>query len=204
MSEPIRDDGGLLWLGLAGGLGLAIGGVALALRTMQGGDNMAKKTNILGPVWPIPANRLRKVGDSVMARRPGSGRPHKGVDLMAEAGTPVLSAAYGRVLRIVDGRGADRVKQEGLWRAGLFVDVLGLDKRIYRYLHLGSYSVKEGQPLRAGEPIGTVSPSGQSGVEHSGPHVHFEIRAGDWDRRAGDYGEPVDPLKVLPPRERVA
>ena len=194
MSEPIRDDGGLLWLGLA------IGGVALALRT-QGGDDMAKKTNILGPVWPIPANRLRKVGDSVMARRAGSGRPHKGVDLFAEAGSPVLSAVLGKVLRVIDGRNDAR---DSLARAGLFIDVRGLDGRVYRYLHLGSAAVREGEPVRAGHVLGTVSPSGQSGVEHSEPHVHFEIRAGDWDRRAGDYGEPVDPLKVLPPRERVA
>ncbi len=61
-----------------------------------------------------------------MARRAGSGRPHKGVDLFAEAGSPVLSAAYGRVLRVVDGRTADPKKQEGLARAGLFVDVRAL------------------------------------------------------------------------------
>ena len=162
------------------------------------------KANILGPVWPIPEGRLRRVGESVLARRAGSGGPHKGVDLFADADTPVLSAVYGKVLRVVDGRTADRVKTESLWRAGLFVDVLGLDKRIYRYLHLGSHAVKPGQPVKAGDPIGTVSPRGQSGVEHSDPHVHFEIRAGDWNRTAGSYGTPLDPLKVLPPRQRVA
>lgn len=206
MSEPITNDRGLLWLGLAGGLSLAVGAVALTLRTPTRAEDdvPTKKRNILGPVWPIPAGRLRRVGESVLARRAGSGRPHKGIDLFADADTPVLSAVFGKVLRVIDGRTADKAKNEGLWRAGLFVDVRGLDGRVYRYLHLGSHSVKEGQPLRAGDPLGTVSPSGQSGVEHSDPHVHFEIRAGDWNRKAGDYGEPIDPLKVLPPRERVA
>ena len=165
---------------------------------------MPQKRDILGPVWPIPLSRLRRVGESVLARRAGSGRPHKGVDLFADADTPVLSAVYGRVLRVVDGRTADRLKDESLWRAGLFVDVRGIDRRIYRYLHLGSHAVTAGQPIRAGDPIGTVSPSGQSGVEHSEPHVHFEIRAGDFDRDRRVYGEPIDPLVVLPPRRKVA
>ena len=205
MSEPVSaDDRGLLWLGVVGGLGLAVGGVALALRSSSGVDTMPQKRDILGPVWPIPLSRLRKVGESVLAHRAGSGRPHKGVDLFADADTPVLSAVYGRVLRVVDGRTADRLKDESLWRAGLFVDVRGIDRRIYRYLHLGSHAVTAGQPIRAGDPIGTVSPSGQSGVEHSEPHVHFEIRAGDFDREQRVYGEPIDPLAVLPPRRKVA
>ena len=122
----------------------------------------AQTSAILGPVWPIPAGRLRRVGESVMARRAGSGRPHKGVDLFAEAGSPVLSAAYGRVLRVVDGRTADPKKQEGLARAGLFVDVRALSGWVYRYLHLGSVVVREGEPVRAGQPLGTVSPSGST------------------------------------------
>ena len=215
MTAKAPDEAGLVWLGALAGVGLAVGAVALAAlgtasrrtnpRTAAPkGDDMATTRNILGPVWPIPLSRLRRVGESVLARRAGSGRPHKGVDLFADADTPVLSAVYGRVLRVVDGRTADRLKDESLWRAGLFVDVRGIDRRIYRYLHLGSHAVTAGQPIRAGDPIGTVSPSGHSGVEHSEPHVHFEIRAGDFDRDRRVYGEPIDPLVVLPPRRKVA
>lgn len=216
MKTKAHDAPSLLWLGAVGAAGVALGAVAWALQSptkqpsprepRSKDDDMARAQTsaILGPVWPIPAGRLRRVGESVMARRAGSGRPHKGVDLFAEAGSPVLSAAYGRVLRVVDGRTADPKKQEGLARAGLFVDVRALSGWVYRYLHLGSVLVREGEPVRAGQPLGTVSPSGGSGVEHSEPHVHFEIRAADWDRQAGEYGEPVDPLQVLPPRERVA
>lgn len=210
MSEPIQEDGaGLLWVGIAGGLLLTAGAVALSLRPdskadARDGEMPKARTNILGPVWPIALNRLRRVGDTVMAKRPGTGRPHNGVDLFADADTPVVSAVYGTVLRVVDGRKADRVKQESLWRAGLFIDVRALNGWIYRYLHLGSYAVEPGQPVRAGlDVLGTVSPAGQSGVEHSDPHIHFEIRQG-WDRETREYGEPLDPLKILPPRRKVA
>jgi len=148
-------------------------------------------------VWPIPLALTKRVGESVKAKRAGSGRPHKGIDLFADAGTPVLSADFGHVARVVDGRAGDR---DSLVRAGLFVDVLSFDGWVYRYLHLGSADVRTGDLVRAGQPIGTVSVAGQSGVEHSEPHVHFEIRASDWDRVATDYGEPIDPLSVLPRR----
>lgn len=152
-------------------------------------------------VWPIALQDTRRVGESVTARRAGSGRPHKGIDVFADAGTKVLSADYGHVARVVDGRAGDR---ESLLRAGLFVDVISFYGWVYRYLHLGSAVVREGDLVRAGDPLGTVSAAGQSGVEHSDPHVHFEIRVADWDRLQGDYGDPIDPLTVLPRRSWLA
>lgn len=148
------------------------------------------------PSWPIPVGQLLGVHDSVTAHRKGSGRPHKGVDLMAEAGTPVLSATTGRVLRV--GRSP---------RAGLFVDVKGRDGRIYRYLHLHdaktdapTAAVRPDQRVQPGDRIGTVGATGESGVYQSQPHLHFEIRASDWDRTRKDYGPPIDPLSQLPLR----
>lgn len=201
------EDSATAWWGVAlgaAGVGLAVvAGLAAGSRAEGERSDMAnhRTSEVLGPLWPIAAGLLRRVGDSVLPRRAGTGQPHKGIDLFAPAGAEVRAAVYGRVLRVIDGREAD---SEGRRRAGLFVDVRGLDGKVYRYLHLGSAMVREGEPVRAGQTLGTVSPSGQSGVEHSEPHVHFEIRAADWNRTAGDYGEPVDPLRVLPPRERTA
>lgn len=159
------------------------------------------------PLWPLPVDRLRSVGQSVMPDR-GTGRPHKGVDLRAEAGTLVLASAPGRVLRVEDGR--TDAPGSGRARAGLWVDVLGEDGRVYRYLHLGAVHVKPGESLTAGMPLGVTAPAGTSGIDKdTAPHLHFEIREGDYDAKRpkwqgkpsddpGDYGAPLDPLKLLP------
>lgn len=145
-------------------------------------------------VWPIALTLLRRIGESVKERRRGSNRPHKGIDLFAPVGTAVLAAYPGIVLRSVDGtrEGAS----EGQRRAGVFVDILGADGNVYRYLHLGGRpSVVRGQTISFGTKIGEV---GISGVEHSGPHIHFEIRTSDYNYDRQDYGPPIDPLVRLP------
>lgn len=143
--------------------------------------------------WPIAAESLTRIGESIATRRAGSGRPHKGVDLFAPLGSPVVAVSAGKVLRVINGSGSSR---RSLQRAGWFVDILGEDGRVYRYLHLrGTPGVRAGQRVTAGMPIGSV---GTSGVQRARPHIHFEVRRGDYDAARQDYGEPVDPLTVLP------
>lgn len=146
--------------------------------------------------WPIAADFLRRIGQSVLTDRDGAGRPHKGIDLFAEAGTPVQAASDGHVLRVVDGRTGNSTAQR---HAGLFIDVLGVDDLIYRYLHLGSVQVEKGRSVTRGEVIGTVAAAYTSGLG-SAPHLHFEIAESDYDARRGDYGPRPDPLRMLPPR----
>ena len=67
------------------------------------------------PIWPILLSKLTKIGDSIAAHRPGSGRAHKGVDLFTEAGTEVRAAAAGRVLRVINGSQGSSESQQ---RAG--------------------------------------------------------------------------------------
>jgi len=144
---------------------------------------------------PIEGKNLTRIGESVTEHRAGSGRAHKGLDLFAPVGSPVLSAVSGKVLRVVDGSTSTRVSGQ---RAGWFVDILGSDGLIYRYLHLAEKpTVRAHQAIRAGTRLGTV---GTSGIQRSGPHVHFEIRRGDYSEQRRNYGEPVDPLTVLPLR----
>jgi conjugal transfer mating pair stabilization protein TraG len=146
-------------------------------------------------VWPIARAHLQRVGQSVLQDRDGKGRPHKGVDLFAPAGTEVRSACSGRVLRVVDGRVSPSSAQR---RAGLFVDVEGERGSVYRYLHLHEARVAAGVALEQGAVIGTVAPPFTSGLAEA-PHLHFEIRQGDVDRSRADYGAPLDPLRLLPP-----
>jgi murein DD-endopeptidase MepM/ murein hydrolase activator NlpD len=145
-------------------------------------------------VWPIARAHLQRVGQSVLQDRDGRGRPHKGVDLFAPAGTEVRSACTGRVLRVVDGRISPISAQR---RAGLFVDVQGDEGRVYRYLHLHEVRVAVGVAVDQGAILGTVAPPFTSGLAEA-THLHFEIRQGDVDRDRKDYGPPVDPLRILP------
>ncbi len=177
-----------------------LAGLALWATTRNDAKSEPKTGPMTSPgnwLWPITLMELQEIGESVLSHRRGSGRPHKGLDLFAAAGTEVLSASPGRVLRVVNGSRGNTDKQR---RAGLFVDVKGADGNVYRYLHLGAAKVKPNQRLRSGEAIGTVAATGHSGVEHSRPHVHFEVRAADYQVSALDYGHPIDPLSLLPLR----
>ncbi len=107
----------------------------------------------------------------------------------------MLAAQHGRVLRVVDGRRGKIASQQ---RAGLFIDVLGSDALVYRYLHLGEARVRSSQTVSQGTVLGTVATAHTSGLREA-PHLHFEVRQKDVDRSRKDYGTPVDPLRLLPP-----
>ena len=145
--------------------------------------------------WPIDRAQIRRVGQSVLTDRNGKGRPHKGIDIFAPTGTPVLAAQGGRILRVVDGRGGTSASQR---RAGLFIDVLGRDSLVYRYLHLGEARVNSGQTVREGTVLGVVAAAHTSGLADA-THLHFEIRLGDVGHDPRDYGASIDPLRLLPP-----
>lgn len=193
MSQDETPTWPLVGLGIIAGA--AVLGLAAWMPVSRRRTEDPMPTTRREPIWPIMFSKLTKIGDTIAEHRPGSGRPHKGVDLFTEAGTEVRAAVGGRVLRVVNGSQGSRESQQ---RAGLFVDVQS--DRIYRYLHLGRALVKAGQRIRAGEVIGTVAPTGTSGVTQSSPHLHFEIRESDFDHSRGDYGAPINPLAVLPLR----
>ena len=141
--------------------------------------------------WPVPLSSLRSVGQSVLADRDGSGRPHYGVDLFAPVSSPILAAQSGRVVRIVDGR---RSTEAGKRRAGLWVDI-ACDGLLCRYLHMGDVTIRANQQIRRGALVGFLgeNPAGA-------PHLHFEIRRSDVV--SGKYGDAVDPLLLLPKRNQ--
>lgn len=153
-------------------------------------------------IWPVPVTAILRVGESVVAKRKGSGRAHKGLDIFVPPGTAVIAAEGGRVLRVFDARGN---LNPDLRRAGLFVDVLSsivpLDGLwIHRYLHLWKAAVRTGEQLETGAQIALTGTARATGIEHSGPHLHFEIRRAVQERDGSfRYGEPVDPLRLLPP-----
>ncbi|MFO0576112.1 MAG: M23 family metallopeptidase [Polyangia bacterium] len=129
-----------------------------------------------------------------MDDRDGNGRPHKGIDIFAPAGAEVLAARAGTILRVIDGR---QGTTSGRRRAGLFIDLRGSDDLIYRYLHLGATTVQKGDAVRQGAVLGTIAPPFTSGLDEA-PHLHFEVRQGDYQRVREDYGLPIDPRRLLP------
>ncbi len=98
---------------------------------------------------------------------------HKGIDLAAYAGTPIVAPADGRV-EAVD-------RDSGLGKVVVIDHGYGV-KTLYGHL-LQSY-VHAGMRVKRGETIAAVGNSGLS----TGPHVHYEVHVN---------GQAVDPLQYI-------
>jgi hypothetical protein len=100
-------------------------------------------------------------------------RPHKGVDVTASRGTPIISTAAGRV---------SFVGQQGSYGNMVEVDH-GFGVRT-RYAHASKLLVRRGQRVERGETIAEV---GSTGLSVS-PHVHYEV----WVS-----GRAIDPRRYI-------
>lgn len=98
---------------------------------------------------------------------------HKGVDLVAPVGTPVLATAPGRVTR-----------SEYSGAYGELVEVEHAEGFSTRYAHLLKRRVAVGQRVAARDVLGWLGSTGRS----TGPHLHYEVRHLD---------EPIDPSRTL-------
>lgn len=87
---------------------------------------------------------------------------HKGIDIFAREGTPVLSACSGIVVL----SGYDPV-------GGNVVSVLGPKWRFHYYAHLKSSKVRFGRFVSKGEEIGEVGATGNAAGKP--PHLHYSI-----------------------------
>jgi len=111
----------------------------------------------------------------------GDWRTHDGIDIRAEAGTPVVAAAAGTVIAVgEDGRLGVTVQIE---HSGGYVTT-------YASLHPETL-VEEGQTVAAGEVIGAV---GNTSLSEAGlgAHLHFAVSRN---------GENIDPEVYLPAEE---
>lgn len=101
------------------------------------------------------------------------GARHAGLDLRAAHGTPVLAAADGEV-RLVAQRP----------RAGRMVVLAHAEDVATVYMHLSAVSVRVGQPVHRGEPIGRAGMTGNATT----PHLHFGVCR----RPGGRCGPTID------------
>ncbi|MEK9850370.1 MAG: M23 family metallopeptidase, partial [Candidatus Puniceispirillum sp.] len=97
-----------------------------------------------------------------------------GVNIAAKAGTVVGAAAKGTVAFV-----GDNIKSFG--RLVLIKHDGGI---ITAYAHLGQVTVREGDIVTAGQPLGTVGSSGRVTT----PQLHFEIRK---------TRQPIDPRRMI-------
>jgi murein DD-endopeptidase MepM/ murein hydrolase activator NlpD len=116
----------------------------------------------------------------------GGTRKHEALDILAPRGAAVLSAAPGRVLKLFDSKAG-----------GLMVYAADSTERfILMYAHLDAYQpgLADGQPLRRGQPLGTVGTTGNA--PPTVPHLHFAV-ARSSDVSQWWKGLPVNPFPLL-------
>jgi murein DD-endopeptidase MepM/ murein hydrolase activator NlpD len=106
------------------------------------------------------------------------GRMHKGIDVAAPIGTPIVAAAPGVVVRAGWNSGG----------YGKLVDIKHADGTLTRYAHNNRILVQAGQQVEQGQRISEMGSTGFS----TGPHLHFELHPGGKGA--------VNPIALLPGR----
>lgn len=120
-----------------------------------------------GSVFPV-------LGDVSFTNDWGAPRPvtgiHRGNDLFAETGTPLVAVADGTLFQV----GVNTLGGNRLWLR----DQAGTE---YYYAHLSAFApgAVNGAQVRAGEVIGFMGNSGQAIT--TPPHLHFEVHPGGGD-----------------------
>jgi murein DD-endopeptidase MepM/ murein hydrolase activator NlpD len=126
-------------------------------------------------VWPARGRLSGLFGSQRIYQGGVAAAYHSGTDVAAGRGAPVVAPADG----VVTLAPPPAFSLEGNL---VIVDHgMGLSSA---FLHLGSVSVREGQAVRQGQPIGTVGATGRA----TGPHLHWSLV---WN------GARIDPQSVV-------
>ncbi len=121
----------------------------------------------------------------------GQSGVHKGIDIFAKEGTPVVAASSGLVVQADFTPGGGKV-----------VSVLGPKWQIHYYAHLKNIKTKNWEFISQGSEIGTVGTTGNAVGKQ--PHLHYAIISQIpyiWLFKAEKYG--VDRMFFLNPHERL-
>ncbi|MBE9202439.1 peptidoglycan DD-metalloendopeptidase family protein [Synechocystis salina LEGE 06099] len=122
-----------------------------------------------GYIWPAKGVFTSGFG-------PRWGRMHRGIDIAAPIGTPIMAAASGEV--VFSG-----------WNSGGFGNLVKIrhgDGSVTYYAHNNRLLVRRGEYVEQGQQIAEMGSTGRS----TGPHLHFEIRVGGTNA--------VNPVALLP------
>jgi murein DD-endopeptidase MepM/ murein hydrolase activator NlpD len=99
-------------------------------------------------------------------------RPHEGIDIINEVGTPIYATADGVV---------EFVGRQGGY--GLAIEINHGFSLKTLYGHLSQIIVREGQQVKRGE---LIARSGNTGLSN-GPHLHYEVRINGVAQNPSDY-----------------
>lgn len=124
-------------------------------------------------VWPVWGQITSKFGDTRLSAYSGGTRPHKGVDIAAPLGTPIVAPSDGVVSFVGQQLDVGRL---------IFIDHGHGFTTMYG--HLNKAFVHRGDKVRKGQTIGAVGASGHC----TGPHLHYEVRL---------QGKQVNPASYL-------
>lgn len=130
-----------------------------------------------GFIWPVTGPISGVYGSQrILNGQPR--QPHYGIDIAVPAGTPVVAPASGIV---------SLVHPDMYFSGGTLLLDHGHGVQS-GFLHMQSVSVKEGQFVEKGEPIGTVGATGRA----TGPHLDWRI---NW------FNKRIDPGLLVPPMD---
>lgn len=133
-------------------------------------NSSANNSSSSGYVWPVPSSS-RITSDYGLRGDPfgnsSSSEFHKGIDIGAPVGTPIVATADGVVAW-------SRYSNT----AGNWVVINHGGNLISVYMHMSYYVVSSGEYVEAGQVIGYVGLTGST----SGPHLHFGMGSyyGSW------------------------
>jgi murein DD-endopeptidase MepM/ murein hydrolase activator NlpD len=140
------------------------------------------QVELIIPVAGVRPDQLLDTFDDARSE----GRLHDAIDIMAPAGTPVLAATAGKILRLFQSD-----------KGGITIYQLSADeKTVYYYAHLQGYAtgLSEGNAVRQGDVIAYVGDTGNAGVGNY--HLHFSIAAVSDPKRYWE-GTNINPYPLL-------
>ena len=156
---------------------------ALALISFSFRPLPSPSPSVLSKMLAFPvAGFSSKIGSFWGASRDGGVRSHKGIDIFARKGTPVVAIADG----VIVDKG-----NTGLGGKVVWLKTDGQPLRAY-YAHLDTWKVKKGQRVKKGQVLGTVGNTGNAKTTPS--HLHFGI----YTRKGA-----VNPLPYVKKAEKV-
>jgi murein DD-endopeptidase MepM/ murein hydrolase activator NlpD len=145
-------------------------------------DSFVGQVNLVIPVLGVKPEQLL----DTFADARSEGRSHDAIDIAAPAGTPVVAALEGEVVKLFQSE-----------KGGITIYQLSPDKKlVFYYAHLQRYGdgIHEGKYLRQGEVIGYVGDTGNAGAGNY--HLHFSIATITDPKRHWD-GTSINPYPLL-------